>query len=453
MKTLKLLIPFLLLVSCTSIDPERVHKDNNASFTFKAKVSWSDNESKDGNSFQSKSYFNKDYTKIGIYYKDNGRLAFSGNLEDLVGLNKYFKYNYYLLTGELSLIEMPQKEQELKDIIFYYKYPEQEYNYYSIDNSTIPMYGYILNSTPNEADISDGSKDNAITFNSTYLFSKINLTVEFDENFKKHMVPFSVKVSVKNIAGSVAPFNSLYKNQKFFKDTGAYIITTEKNHKYTLYIPENLQGTINANPWEYNNKTPATLRENGKIESHCTYIEVTVNYITNYGVLGDVIYRFYPGKDNYASLDIVRNYENDIKLVIKHKDRIAKDHWKINKSKLYDNRAIDINKNYIEIKRNRKDNFNVFFAYDTSVSSHGSTGGYNNPTGWNISYNHLDARNNGINIIEYGIIPYKPGTNQNRNEFRFIVKIDKNATKGFMLPIIVQTFDGIIKKEVKIKII
>ena len=198
MKTLKLLIPFLLLVSCTSIDPERVHKDNNASFTFKAKVSWSDNESKDGNSFQSKSYFNKDYTKIGIYYKDNGRLAFSGNLEDLVGLNKYFKYNYYLLTGELSLIEMPQKEQELKDIIFYYKYPEQEYNYYSIDNSTIPMYGYILNSTPNEADISDGSKDNAITFNSTYLFSKINLTVEFDENFKKHMVPFSVKVSVKN---------------------------------------------------------------------------------------------------------------------------------------------------------------------------------------------------------------------------------------------------------------
>ncbi|MFA5713799.1 MAG: Ig-like domain-containing protein, partial [Bacteroidales bacterium] len=78
------------------------------------------------------------------------------------------------------------------------------------------------------------------------------------------------------------------------------------NSQHSLYLFENLQGTIgtNSNPKE---KEPI-----GK-KHLCSYIEVEFNYRSN-TLEGSVIYRYYPGSDRFNNFDIERGKEYKLTL-------------------------------------------------------------------------------------------------------------------------------------------
>lgn len=97
-----------------------------------------------------------------------------------------------------------------------------------------------------------------------------------------------------------------------------------------FYVPENMMGTLlpgNDDPWE---KTAENLVFGGNdFSRRCTYMEIgAVSTYPVKGIMGDVKYKFFLGKDNVSNFDICRNSVYEITLIPDY-DNIMRPSWKV----------------------------------------------------------------------------------------------------------------------------
>lgn len=112
------------------------------------------------------------------------------------------------------------------------------------------------------------------------------------------------------------------------------------SEKLTLYVPENMQGTLlkdNEDPWGKDGDS------GGFDASLCTYISLEgVKDGSSDGVEGDFVYRFFPGEDDTGNFDLRGNKVYDISMVLTWEGMYVADSWKVGRSNWNDSRRISV---------------------------------------------------------------------------------------------------------------
>lgn len=125
-------------------------------------------------------------------------------------------------------------------------------------------------------------------------------------------------VRIRQAAGDVAPFMD-GGSRPSYTVSGDYaspgdIAALNNGGTVVLYAGENSLGELlpsNTNPWS---KTPDNLPE--ELREMCTYLEVSTSFDTDLNIhSGDVVYRFFLGKNNTTDFSLMRNCEYHVTLL------------------------------------------------------------------------------------------------------------------------------------------
>ena len=226
------------------------------------------------------------------------------------------QYNFYAWTGgSLPLDEVPEDESDLT---------EWEAVYPSWDTATdglaaltgllsgtgMPMAGRRTGCFPKEV-----ASGGIITVPLERLFARIRLRIEYDETMTLLLPEREVEeVRIHNWAWACHPFDAAFDRTKVH--TGSIDIAGDADTDgcYTLYLPENLQGALDAGDSE-----------------RCSYLSVNLRLGDGLGLgggVGDVCYRFYPGTED-GRYDIRRNRQYDVTLSLSYNGRFIEGSWKV----------------------------------------------------------------------------------------------------------------------------
>ena len=143
----------------------------------------------------------------------------------------------------------------------------------------------------------------------------------------------------------VAPFGEDASKPLNIENSGDYATQADINSVNAgriayFYTFENAQGELlpgNADPWQ---KVPDNIPDH---YSKCTYIEVTSEFSSNPdGYIGEVIYRFYLGKNSVSDFSVLRNTDCIVSMTAS-REGLGKISWLIDTSNLGKDPLIDLN--------------------------------------------------------------------------------------------------------------
>ena len=174
-----------------------------------------------------------------------------------------------------------------------------------------------------------------------------NIIVELIRNAAKIAVKFNFEqldddvsiqinqISLKNVPVNACPFVS--NRAKIATDVidGKKIdfpTANQLSQGTVFYMLENMQGTLlPENTLQHMKVWP----ESSLYSYICTYLEVSAYYSSNKKE-GDVVYRYYLGKDPYTNFDIERNTQYTVNLIFKGKGGIEENSWRVDVDQLED---------------------------------------------------------------------------------------------------------------------
>ena len=274
-------------------------------------------------------------------YTEEGSLLRKVSQDQGISLTNNAKYSFYVMTGDLTSESIPSEESALESLR--HRYGMDSFSSYHDKWKSIPMATKATLKTPKELDLMDGKEDGKICFDADRLFAKLSLSIEYDDYIKKYFTVSVNSVKGVNMANSVSPFNpSINYPDDVVAVEADLAIEPETDGKYLLYIPENRQGTILPTNTDPSRKNESFIRSSGNNPDKCTFIEASITYSSVFGVGGEVLYRFYPGKDNTSNFDIVRNTGYDITMTLHGSSLGIEASWKIDTEGLEDSRKLTL---------------------------------------------------------------------------------------------------------------
>lgn len=110
------------------------------------------------------------------------------------------------------------------------------------------------------------------------------------------------------------------------KASDADVIMLNSGKGITLYVLENMQGTLLPGNDDPMLKVPDNLDERSGL---CTYLEVSCVFEDGHDKEGTVVYRMYLGEDNVSNFDVERNRVLNVSLSLTSDGLAIKDSWKI----------------------------------------------------------------------------------------------------------------------------
>ena len=225
-------------------------------------------------------------------------------------------YDFYAWTGSsLPLDEVPEDESELTDWEAVYPGWDTATDGPTalsslLAGSGMPMAGRRIGCRP------DGiAVGRTISVPLERLFARIRLQISYDEALTLLLPERTVEeVHVHNWAWACHPFGTAFDKDKVHPGSLDAAIEADGDGSYTLYLPENLQGTrLSGDP------------------DRCSYLSVDLHFGDGLGLgggVGDVCYRFYPGADE-DGFNIRRNRQYDVTLSLSYNGRFIEGNWKI----------------------------------------------------------------------------------------------------------------------------
>jgi len=269
-------------------------------------------------------------------------------------LPKGVSYDFFLI-GNLWLID---KESGEKTIPLIPARSEDMRNFsYRIDGkdeedggkrrresfSEVSKYGLPLCWSASSVEI---PKDGAVEIRMTRLFSRLNLTIDHSGLTGTSLEDFvngSVRVRSSNCRlRPFSPSGSKAESPEDVLDIGDYdsVMENALSKTFVFYVPENMNGTLlpdNGNPRD---KTPEKVAEvvGEGASKFLTYIEFTGKLTgSGTGLEGDVVYRFFLGKDATKNFDVPRGETIGVSLSFNAESLFSAD-WKVDGSAAVDGR-------------------------------------------------------------------------------------------------------------------
>lgn len=143
------------------------------------------------------------------------------------------------------------------------------------------------------------------------------------------------EVSLKNLPLSVTPF-AVSKIADPADALSSVIVETpaagELERGITFYQFENMQGVIGVENLDQSKKWPAP---GSLYEKLCSYVELKGRYLSK-EKSGEILYRFYLGKDMVSDYNIERNREYRITLCFKGDGAVQENSWRVDNSEIED---------------------------------------------------------------------------------------------------------------------
>lgn len=140
-------------------------------------------------------------------------------------------------------------------------------------------------------------------------------------------------VRIMQAATSVCPFRESAATATVdgYRASATDLAAVNAGGEAVLYLPENCHGVLlpdNRDSWS---KIPENIPEKSGL---CSYIEVEGTFSGEDRFNGDVVYRFYLGKDVTSDFSILRNTDNSVRL-IPSAEGLGRPSWKIDGGAVY----------------------------------------------------------------------------------------------------------------------
>ena len=250
--------------------------------------------------------------RLAVY--TGGKRVASGRAPLELRLMADRSYNYYAWTGSsLPLDEVPEDESGLAGWEAVYPGWDTAGDGPAaldalLSGSGMPMAGSCLERYPGSIAV-----DGTITVPLERLFARVRLEIAYDETMALLLPERSVqRVCAHNWAWACRPFGTGFDRDKVHAGSIDLATTADSDGRYTVYLPENLQGA----------------RASGDPE-RCSYLSVDMSFGDGIGLgggVGDVSYRFYPGNDGF---NIRRNRQYNVTLTLSYDGRFIEGEWKV----------------------------------------------------------------------------------------------------------------------------
>lgn len=181
------------------------------------------------------------------------------------------------------------------------------------------------------------------------LFSKISLTIDHDglEAGSDRTLFRNVKLHIRQANCLLRPFGNQVSKAVSVDDVtdGDYdpSMVNSSSVTFDFYVPENMQGDLLAGNSDQRNKTRENIvaRWGEHLAEVLTYVEFTGEIDPSAGGYGgEVVYRFYLGKDAVCNFDIERNRRYDVTLGFRV-NSLFDPYWQVD-ADLRDGRSIGI---------------------------------------------------------------------------------------------------------------
>ncbi|MDO5442101.1 MAG: DUF4906 domain-containing protein [Bacteroidia bacterium] len=223
-----------------------------------------------------------------------------------------------------------------------------------IEGNGIPMFSVDSSGKPGPATITISGSNDRVVVHLVRMMARIDFKV--DKSSLENPDGFVIeRIRLFNAIGSYLPFSE--KNSQ--KHDGYYdsvldvasesdLIGANSGESVTLYAFENMQGDLlpdNDDPWK---KVPSSI---GNAEGCCSYIELSVSYVSGPLSCNDIKYRFYLGDDSTSNFDVKRNTRYSVTLYPSEKEIDGhRGSWKIESSGWNDDRSLAFNPKAVTIE-------------------------------------------------------------------------------------------------------
>ena len=173
-------------------------------------------------------------------------------------------------------------------------------------------------------------------YNISLVFSRIFSKVRVKADFTglNEDVKIGIKqIRLRNIPKSTRPFSSnTISSPSEVKDGEPYLNPAERelSNGISFYLMENLQGTLREGNVSQQGKV---LPQDSPLAGVCSYIEIQASYVSSEKE-GDVIYRYYLGKDNVSNFDVVRNSIYLLNICFKGNGGVDENTWRVDVKEL-----------------------------------------------------------------------------------------------------------------------
>ena len=227
------------------------------------------------------------------------------------------EYDFFAWTaGSLPLDEVPEEENDLTGWEAVYPGWDTATDGMTalrglLSTGGMPMAGRVTGCSPEEAAVGQ-----TITVPLERLFARIRLQIEYDETMTLLLPQREVdEIRIHNWAWACHPFDDGFDPSKVHTGCIDMADDADGDGAYTLYLPENLQGTSGSgNP------------------DRCSYLSVHLRFGDGLGLgggVGEVCYRFYPGADGEDGFNLRRNRQYDVTLSLSYNGRFIEGEWKV----------------------------------------------------------------------------------------------------------------------------
>ena len=161
------------------------------------------------------------------------------------------------------------------------------------------------------------------------------------------------RITLKNVPQSTSPFgvNKAESVADVADGMPIYYPTDyQLSSGIVFYMLENMQGTLHPG----NSVQKMKVWPVGSLYSYiCTYLEVQAYYSSDEKE-GDIVYRYYLGKNPYSNYDIERNTQYNVNLIFKGRGGVDENSWRVDVGELED--VIDP---YVEFGLSCKDMYDL----------------------------------------------------------------------------------------------
>ena len=174
-----------------------------------------------------------------------------------------------------------------------------------------------------------GNNSRSVTVYLTRCIAKVKLTADYSQ-LNDDVEITVTKVQLKNAPGKVNIFGESKISQKVDALDGEVVFrpsSTDLTRGLIFHQFENMQGTLQPGNTSQQDKQWSA---NNPYSDICSYIELKATY-SSPRKYGDILYRFYLGKDMVSNYDIKRNTQLNITVSFINDGGVDENTWRVDK--------------------------------------------------------------------------------------------------------------------------
>ena len=263
---------------------------------------------------------------INLYIVNSaGDMVYHGYYEDLSGVvartYKDMECTLYVVANAGREL-IAKSESELHNMV----YPISSFDDMVSENGGVLMTGKTQVLLSSDGDVVNVELERCI--------SKIVLSCNFDGLDKD--ICINVKsVGLKNVPNAIYPFKESRIEEASASIDGAVVTSPSVqvlNEGIVFYQYENMQGVLLPDNGDQKLKVWPEEDIYSKI---CSYIEIVADYLSP-RKRGEIIYRFYLGRDMTSNFDVIRNTQHNILVSFEGEGSVDETTWRVDNGAIMD---------------------------------------------------------------------------------------------------------------------